>query len=128
MSSGDAAIGALLLLAGVGLLLLGGWELWNRYRFRRYGVDAVGDVVAAEGRPGRGFNAIVEFSIGGRRIRFRAPWFGIPRVGDRVALRYDPARPDRAVLRDYLLWWKEPWPVAIAVVGVGAIATALMML
>ncbi len=128
MSNGDAAIGALLLLVGVGLLLLGGWELWNRYRFRRYGVDAIGDVVAAEGQPGRGFNAIVEFSTEGRRIRFRAPWFGIPRVGDRVVLRYDPARPDRAVLRDYLLWWKEPWPVAIAVVGVGAIVTALMML
>ena len=125
MGNGDALIGIILLVVGVGLVALGGRELWRRHRFRRYGVDAIGEVVAAEGRPGRGFNAIVEYPLSDRRVRFRAPWFGLPRIGDRVMLRYDQARPERAVLRDYLLWWKAPWPMTIVAVGLGAIAVSL---
>jgi hypothetical protein len=134
--SGRAArIIALLLLAlGVPLLLGAGYAVWSELAFRRIAVETDGRVVEMirelgtsnnDGRRSVTYRPVFVFSPeGGKEVRARGSFASNPpccSVGERVRVRYDPARPESAAMVGFM----QSWLVAVILGGLGVVFTGI---
>lgn len=122
------AVAAMLLPAGVGLVLAGGVVFW-RHKKRTAGWATTGgvvvDVVLEAITPGNVHAyPLVEFvTEGGSTLRFKSKVGHYParhRRGQRLAVKYNPANPEQVVIDSM-----EQWFVPAALAGLGVIALIL---
>jgi hypothetical protein len=123
-------IGLLLLLVATLLLLGAGYAIWSEIAFRRIAVETDGRVVEmirgsgsrnSDGRTSVTYRPAFVFSLpNGKEVRAEGSVASNPpccRVGDRVRVRYDPARPENAALTGFM----QSWLVASILGGMGAV-------
>ena len=137
-----AGCAGLLNLVGMGLLLnvlwaaLLGMALFfglPNWRIAQGGATATGTVVENEpfdGAEGRTYSPIVEFEADGRAVRFEGQNSSDPpvyRVGQRVEVLYDPARPEAARINNFYELWLAPL-LLTAVAGGGFVVSNLWVL
>lgn len=122
---------ALLLLLVATLLLVGaGYAIWSEIAFRRIAVETDGRVVEmirgsgsrnSDGRTSATYRPAFVFALpNGKEVRAEGSVASNPpccRVGDRVRVRYDPARPENAALTGFM----QSWLVASILGGMGVV-------
>jgi hypothetical protein len=119
-----------LLLLGLLLLAGGTYAAWREIAFRRVAVETDGRVVEMlrstgsrdrDGRTSVTYRPVFTFALpDGKLVRVEASVSSDPpccRVGDRVRVRYDPARPERAAMTGFV----ESWLVTTILGGMGAV-------
>jgi hypothetical protein len=127
-------IALLMLSLGVPLLLGAGYAVWSEFAFRRIAVEADGRVVEMIREVGSSSNSggrsvsyrpVFVFSPeGGKEVRARGSFSSNPpccSVGERVRVRYDPARPESAAMVSFI----QSWLVAIILGGIGLVFTGI---
>ena len=115
-------------LAALGLLAGAAWAYFSQQRKMQSRVPTNGTVVELAQRPGNRstiFCPVVEFTVpSGETIRFTSEFGSRPAshtVGQVVAVRYDPADPQKAEVESDMSLWLMPAIVG----GMGAIACCL---
>jgi hypothetical protein len=131
LSGRAARIIALLLLAlSLPLLLGAGYAVWSELAFRRIAVETDGRVVemirevgssSNSGRRTATYRPVFVFSPeGGKEVRAQGSFASNPpccSVGERVRVRYDPARPESAAMVGFM----QSWLVAMILGGIGVV-------
>lgn len=115
-------------LAAFGLLAGAVWAYFSQQRRMQSRVPATGTVVELAQRPGNRstiFCPVVEFTVpSGEKIRFTSEFGSRPAshtIGQTVAVRYDPADPQKAEVESGMSLWLMP----VIVGGMGVIACCL---
>ena len=127
-------IALLLVLLGALLLAGAGYAAWREIAFRRIAVETDGRVTElirgsgsrdSQGRSSVTYRPAFVFSLpSGKEIRAEGTVASDPpccRVGDRVRVRYDPARPEHAAITGFM----QSWLVATILGGMGVIFLGL---
>jgi Protein of unknown function (DUF3592) len=116
------ALGIAALLAGLSLLGLALYLYRRQRSFLRRAREATGVVVALSHSPGEGGtlkHPVVEFTTAeGELVEFESPVGQSPpayRVGQRVLVLYDPARPKSAAIRSFVPLWQ--WCLVTGLLG-----------
>lgn len=123
-------IALILLVIGALLLAGAGYAVWSEFAFRRIAVETDGRVTEmirgsgsrdSDGRRSATYRPAFVFTLpGGKEIRAEGSVASNPpccRVGDRVRVRYDPARPEHAAITGFM----QSWLVATILGGMGVI-------
>jgi hypothetical protein len=135
LSGAASRIIALLLLAlGLPLMLGAGYAVWSEIAFRRIAVETDGRVVemirelgssSNSGRRSVTYRPVFVFSPdGGKEVRAEGTFASNPpccSVGERVRVRYDPARPESAAMVSFV----QSWLVAMILGGIGVVFTGI---